>query len=57
MSAVLRYLCIQREVLHRDISRGNILYMPEGTTAAPDAGEGPLCFIKYLLAERYVEIN
>lgn len=60
MFVVLRYLRIKREVLHRDISRGNILYMPEGTTLPQDAGgakEVPLYFIKYILGERCVEIN
>jgi hypothetical protein len=41
MFAVLRYLRVEREVLHRDISRGNVLYMPEGTTSAPDATGRP----------------
>ena len=66
MFAVLRYVRIHRQVLHRDISKGNVLYMPE---EAPEAGsdgvqigsaetkEVPLCFIKYLLGERCVEIN
>ena len=67
--AVLRYLLVHRLVLHQDISKGNILYFPEETTPPPDAGSGgvliesaetegvPLCFIKYLLGERCVEIN
>ena len=61
--AVLRYLRSDRNVLHRDISKGNVLYIEEQTTLPADAGCGlqntepkevPLCFIKYLLEERYV---
>jgi hypothetical protein len=67
MFAVLRYLRFNRRVLHRDISKGNILYIEEGTTPPPDAGPGgpkttggkevSPCFIKYLLGERYVEVS
>ena len=58
---MLRYLRVHRLVLHRDISNGNILYLPDDATAAADVSsdetqnkEVPLCFIKYLLGERYV---
>src|SRR5260370_42179397 len=63
--AVLRYLRFDRQVLHRDISKGNILYLEEETRNPPDVGSGgantggkevPFCFIKYLLKERYVVI-
>jgi len=59
MIVVLRYLRVQRKVLHRDISKGNILYIEEDTRNPADAGSGVakmtegkeirLCFIKYLL--------
>jgi len=56
--AVLRYLRVHRQVLHRDISKGNVLYMPEGTIPAEGGSGGvPLYFIKYLLGERCVELN
>ena len=73
MFSVLRYLRVKRQVLHRDISRGNVLHIEDetlpippmsyaGPVSAPDAEpsgadeakEVPLCFIKYLLGERYV---
>jgi len=60
MLAVLRYLLVKRQVLRWDISKRNVLYMPEGTTSAPDSGkakEAPLYFVKYLLSERFVAIN
>jgi hypothetical protein len=64
-SAVLRYLRSNRNVLHRDISKGNVLYIDEQTPPADadyraqDSGpkEVPLCFIKYLLNERYIYIS
>jgi hypothetical protein len=48
--------------LHRDISSGNILYVPQQNGVAPGdhsplalGAEGDsLCFIKCLLGERYV---
>lgn len=54
----------ERQILHRDISKGNVMYVEEATekttTGAVDSGsagaeEVPLCFIKYLLGERYVD--
>ena len=67
MFVVLRYLRVNRQILHRDISKGNVLYIEEETTRLPDdvsvgpdekeAKELPLCFIKYLLRERHVEIG
>jgi len=58
---VLRYLRFERKVLHRDISKGNILYVPQpsGIGSCPYSSlalaEGDsLCFIKCLLGERYV---
>jgi hypothetical protein len=61
-SAVLRYLRSSRNVLHRDISWGNVLHVNKKTPSG-DAGcraqanepeEVPLCFIKFLLDERYI---
>jgi hypothetical protein len=61
---VLRYLRFDRQVLHRDISKGNVLYLEEEATplldaetdgpntTEPEGKEVPLCFIKYLLKER-----
>jgi hypothetical protein len=68
--AVLRYLRFERHVLHRDISIGNILYVEDDDDDLPSsAGARPgganetvepeghtLCFIKYLLGERYVDM-
>jgi hypothetical protein len=62
---VLRYLRFNRQVLHRDISKGNVLYLEEearlldsetdgANTTESEGGEVPLCFIKYLLKEGYV---
>ena len=63
---MLRYLRFERSVLHRDISKGNILYRPQPNSVAygphssltfkatAAAERGTLCFIKYLLGERYV---
>ena len=60
---MLRYLRCHRKVLHRDISKGNVLFMGGMTATPSDTGAGaqnterkdvPLCFIKYLLKERYV---
>ncbi|KAF8325417.1 uncharacterized protein EI90DRAFT_3019063 [Cantharellus anzutake] len=58
---VLRYMRFHRQVLHRDISRGNVLYTQEPSSLEPDtqsvgaeataSKELPLCFIKYLLRE------
>ena len=70
-TTVLRYLRFERSVLHRDISKGNVLHyednLPSPTDARSDAQSGgldeavgpkevPLCFIKYLLGERYVDM-
>jgi len=68
MFSVLQYLRVHRQVLHRDISKGKVLYIPEEATPPPEAGsdgeigsaeikEVPLYFIKYLLGERCVELN
>ncbi|KAI0294964.1 hypothetical protein BC826DRAFT_1009694 [Russula brevipes] len=63
---VLRYLRVKHSILHRDISRGNVLYLKDncpfssGTVSGTESGEAnetvepkevPLCFIKYLLDE------
>jgi hypothetical protein len=63
---VLRYLRFARNVLHRDISKGNVLFVATTTGAAPDgacrvskagtATEISPCFIKYLLDERCVRV-
>jgi len=58
---VLRYLRFERNVLHRDVSKGNILYIPEPRSSVPGdqsslalgAGDS-LCFIKCLLGDGYV---
>jgi len=64
--AVLRYLRSNRKVVHRDISKGNVLYLEDPIHPPADTGCGlqstepkevPLCFIKYLLHERYVQID
>jgi hypothetical protein len=65
--AVLRYLRFNRRVLHRDISKGNVLYVEDdlpsstgfrsGGTNEMVGPEGqPICFIKYILGERCVEM-
>jgi len=68
--AVLQYLRFKCHVLHRDISIGNVLYVEDdlptsigtwtgGVNEVPEAvgPEGlPLCFIKYLLGKRCVEM-
>ncbi|KAI0296837.1 hypothetical protein BC826DRAFT_1003237 [Russula brevipes] len=62
---VLRYLRVERSILHRDISRGNVLYLnncPSSSDARSSTGSGganetvepkevPLSFVKYLLGE------
>jgi hypothetical protein len=68
---VLQYLRFERRVLHRDISKGNVLYFEDGLPSSAGAmsniGSGgveetggpeglPLCFIKYILGKRCVEI-
>jgi len=40
MFAVLQYLRFNRQVLHRDISKGNVLYTEEEMIFAPDARSG-----------------
>ena len=64
--AVLRYLRSNRKVIHCNISKGNVLYLEDPIHSPADAGCGlqstepkevPLCFIKYLLHERYVQID
>jgi hypothetical protein len=67
---VLRYLRLNRNVLHRDISSGNVLYvensskrsLPPNTVSVPPGQEAvtnglPLCYAKYLLGMRYVYIE
>jgi hypothetical protein len=65
--AVLQYLRFERHVLHRDISKGNILYVDDNLPSSTGAWSGgadeavgpeglPLCFIKYILGERCVEM-
>lgn len=66
MFAVLRNMRFERSIIHRDISKGNVLYTGNGkedstTSAMLSAKKGPpkqmrYCFIKYLLRERYVKI-
>jgi hypothetical protein len=59
---VLRYLRFERNILHRDISKGNILYIPEPRSPLPGDHSSPalgtegdsLCFVKYFLGGRYV---
>jgi hypothetical protein len=65
---VLRYLRFERQILHRDISKENVLYVeddhPSSTGSGSRSGganetigpEGqPVCFIKCMLGERCVE--
>jgi len=65
--AVLRYLRFERHILHRDISKGNVLYVEDDLPPSTGASSGgadetvgpeglPLCFIKYILGERCVEM-
>ncbi|KAJ2912384.1 hypothetical protein MD484_g8030, partial [Candolleomyces efflorescens] len=52
---LLRYLRFKRDVLHRDISVGNILIV-DSREAPPKSGEGKhqdLCFVKHLLDKKY----
>jgi hypothetical protein len=63
MFTVLRYLYSQWQILHPDISGGNVLYIEELTSSPvvnPESvggeknGDQKLpCFIKYVLGERY----
>jgi hypothetical protein len=63
MLPVLRYLRFERNVLHRDISKGNVLYIEDDTLSSTGDDvpvesaweEQPLCFIQYLLDKRCVE--
>ena len=66
-ASVLRYLRFERRVLHRDISNGNVLYVEDNLPPSTGARSGgadetigpgglPLCYIKYLLGERCVEM-
>ena len=63
---MLRYLRSDRNVIHRDISKGNVLYLEDPIHPQADPADSwkdtkpkevPLCFIKYLLRERYVQID
>ena len=65
--AVLRYLRFERHVLHRDISKGNILYVDDNLSSSVGSQSGggnkmlgpeglPLCFINYVLGKRCVEM-
>ena len=66
MFAVLRNMRFERSIIHRDISKGNVLYTGNGeedstTSVMLSAKKGApkqmrYCFIKYLLRERYVRI-
>ena len=58
---MLRYLRSDRNVIHRDISKGNVLYLEDPIRPQADPAyswkdtepkEVPLCFIKYHLRER-----
>jgi hypothetical protein len=60
---VLRYLRIERKILHRDVSKLSIRYVPQEPSSAASRVHSPLalgaegdtlCFIKCLLGERYV---
>jgi hypothetical protein len=63
-------LRLHREVLHHDISSGNVLYvenssnrlLPPNSLSVPPLQEGetrelPLCYAKYILGKRYVYIE
>ena len=67
---VLRYLRFNRNVLHRDISAGNVLYiedpsnrsLPPNTVSVPTEEDAPtkglpLCYAKFLLDKRYLYIE
>ena len=59
---VLRYLRLHRNVLHRDISSGNVLYvknlsnrpLPNPPAQEAETNGLRLCYSKKLLGERYV---
>ena len=63
MFTVLRYLYSQRQILHRDISGGNVLYIEELTSSpvvdpesvgGEKSGDKKLpCFVKYVLGDKY----
>jgi ABC-type molybdate transport system ATPase subunit len=54
---VLRYLYFQRNVLHRDISKGNIMIVDSPTIASDSKGKHKeLCFIKHLQDSRSVQV-
>ena len=64
MFSVLRFLRVKCHILHRDISKGNVLYIEDvespATDATPESESIPredLCFLKYLLSERYVGMH
>ncbi|KAG8946852.1 hypothetical protein FRC04_011399 [Tulasnella sp. 424] len=55
---VLRFLRVKRQVLHRDISRGNVMFINPGTPVPNDIVEAavekaPFKFVKYILGERH----
>jgi hypothetical protein len=49
---VLRFLRFRHNILHRDISIGNVMYIENREIPAQNVE--PLVFAKYLLGERYV---
>ena len=59
--SVLRYLRLERRVLHRDISKGNILYVEQPSNSAASLYPGikgeSICFIRHLLGERYIQLS
>jgi hypothetical protein len=63
-------LRLNRRVLHRDISSGNVLYVEDSSKRSPppnsvsvlpeqeaESNGLPLCYAKYLLKKRYVYIE
>ena len=53
---VLWYLRVNREILHRDISKGNVLYTKE-TTLPPDTGSRVATMTEVRLGFTYVRLN
>jgi hypothetical protein len=64
--AVLRYSRFERHIHHRDISKGNVLYVEDDLPSSTGARSGedetvvpeglPHCFNEYYLGERCVEV-